>query len=61
MIANITGFKGEIIWDSSMPDGPPRKLMNSSLLEKLGWSPKISLEEGLADAYDWFKLNIHNA
>jgi GDP-L-fucose synthase len=59
-IAKIVGFEGEISWDASRPDGAPKKLMNSSLLEKLGWSAKISLENGLADAYDWFKLNVPN-
>jgi GDP-L-fucose synthase len=50
-IARVTGFQGRIEFDTSKPDGTPRKLMDSSLLRRLGWSPKVSLDEGLARAY----------
>jgi len=60
MIAKIVGFQGEISWDANRPDGAPKKLMDSSLLKKLGWSAKISLEDGLIDTYDWFKSNVPN-
>lgn len=50
-IARVTGFQGRIEFDASKPDGTPRKLMDSSLLRRLGWSPKVSLDEGLARAY----------
>lgn len=56
-IANVVGFKGEIIWDSSKPDGAPRKLMDVSRLERLGWKAKISLATGLESAYQWFLEN----
>ncbi len=49
LIAKLTGFKGKIIFDSSKPDGTPRKLMDISKLERMGWSPTISLERGLAE------------
>lgn len=57
LIKKITGFNGEIIFDTSKPDGTPRKLMDVSKLSKLGWKPKISLEEGIESVYEEFKLN----
>jgi len=51
LIARITGFKGELIWDSTKPDGTPRKLMDSSKLLVTGWRPKYDLEAGIRHAY----------
>jgi GDP-L-fucose synthase len=51
LIKKITGFSGEIINDTSKPDGTPRKLMDSSKLKAMGWEPKISLEDGIRDVY----------
>ncbi|NRD20799.1 GDP-L-fucose synthase [Winogradskyella eckloniae] len=56
-IQEIVGHKGDIVWDSSKPDGTPRKLMDSSKLEALGWQPKYTLSKGIVDTYDWFKAN----
>lgn len=56
-VAKVTGFKGVITWDSSKPDGAPRKLMDVSRLKDLGWQYSISLEEGLAQSYQWFLEN----
>lgn len=53
-IKNITGFSGKLIFDSSKPDGTPRKLMDSSKIHALGWSHKISLKEGIEKAYNDF-------
>jgi GDP-L-fucose synthase len=53
-IAKVTGFKGELDFDASKPDGAPRKLMDVSRLRSLGWQATIGLEEGLSDAYRWF-------
>ncbi len=53
-IAKVVGFQGEISWDSSKPDGTPRKLMDNSKLRSLGWQPKIGLEDGLRATYQWF-------
>ena len=47
LISEITGFKGEISWDSSKPDGTFKKLLNTSKIKSIGWAPKISLEEGI--------------
>jgi len=54
MIKSIVDFNGEIIFDSSKPDGTPRKLLDISRIKKLGWSPKTSLEEGLRATYAYF-------
>jgi GDP-L-fucose synthase len=54
----ITGFKGDIIFDDSRPDGTPRKLLDSSKIRALGWSPKITLEQGLHETYDWYCNNL---
>jgi GDP-L-fucose synthase len=53
-IARVTGFTGELRWDSTKPDGTPRKLMDVSRLAALGWKASIGLDEGLKDAYRWF-------
>ena len=53
-IQHVVGFTGDIIWDSSKPDGTPRKLMDNSKIKALGWQPKIGLQAGLADTYQWF-------
>lgn len=56
-VAEVTGFQGKLVFDSSLPDGAPRKLMDSSKLTSLGWAPKISLKQGLAQTYEWFLAN----
>jgi GDP-L-fucose synthase len=54
LIASITGFKGQIVFDATKPDGTARKLMDVTKLERLGWKASIGLREGLADTYRWF-------
>jgi GDP-L-fucose synthase len=58
LISEIVGFNGNLIFDSSMPDGNPRKLLDSTLINNLGWSAKTSLENGLKLTYDWYVKNI---
>ena len=53
-IAEVTGFKGRLVFDTSKPDGTPRKLMDVSRLAGMGWRAKITLREGLQNAYRWF-------
>ena len=60
-IARVTEYQGELKFDSSKPDGTPRKLMDVSRLKALGWQSSISLEDGLRDAYRWFVENQHQA
>jgi GDP-L-fucose synthase len=58
LIAEITGFKGSITYDTSKPDGTPRKYLDVSTLAKAGWQAKISLKDGLQKTYDWYlKMN----
>ena len=59
-VAEVTGFKGEIIWDRSKPDGTPRKLMDVSRLHTLGWRHSVALKEGLSDTFQWFLDNQEN-
>jgi GDP-L-fucose synthase len=54
MVGKIIGFEGKIVWDTSKPDGTPRKLMDSARLFALGWKPKVNLEEGIRLAYKDF-------
>ena len=54
IVAKVIGYKGEIIWDKTKPDGTPRKLLDSSEIFKTGWKPKINLEEGIKLAYNDF-------
>ena len=60
-IAEVTGFTGKLTFDTSKPDGAPRKLMDVSRLRSLGWQASISLEDGLKDAYDWYVTNVQQA
>lgn len=53
-IQEITGHQGQIIWDSSKPDGTPRKLMDVSKMNELGWKHEVDLEEGIQKTYEWF-------
>ena len=54
----MVGFKGRIVWDTSKPDGTPRKLMDVSKLGALGWKPKIGLREGLEITYASFLADV---
>ena len=54
MVKNIVGFEGKLIFDSSMPDGNPRKLIDSSKINSMGWHPKTKLEDGIELSYNWF-------
>jgi GDP-L-fucose synthase len=54
LIAGVVGFHGAVHFDSSKPDGAPRKLLDSRRIGELGWAPSISLEDGLRQTYDDF-------
>lgn len=60
-LARVTGYRGQLVFDATKPDGTPRKLMDAGRLRALGWQPKISLEEGLASAYAWYVENVEQA
>jgi GDP-L-fucose synthase len=55
LVAELAGFKGELAWDSSKPDGTPRKVLDVSKAKALGWTPKISLREGIASTIAWYR------
>ncbi|MGY8995579.1 MAG: NAD-dependent epimerase/dehydratase family protein, partial [Alphaproteobacteria bacterium] len=58
IVGEVVGFNGEIVYDTSKPDGTPRKLIDSSRLAALGWASGIGLKDGLAQAYHWFLENV---
>ena len=60
-VCDVLGFDGKLEFDTSKPDGTPRKLLDISKIKSLGWSPRISLREGIADAYRWFCDNYSEA
>jgi GDP-L-fucose synthase len=55
LICDVVGFDGELAWDTTKPDGTPRKLLDITKLEGLGWKPSISLREGIGRTYEWFR------
>jgi GDP-L-fucose synthase len=57
-IQKVVGHEGEINWDSSKPDGTPRKLMNVDRLKEMGWQANIDLKDGIQDTYQWFLENV---
>ena len=63
LISEIVGYEGPIKWDTSRPNGTPRKLLDTSKINSLGWSPKISLVEGVTSTYEWFlgEINKNNS
>jgi GDP-L-fucose synthase len=54
-IADYSGFKGDIIWDKTKPDGTPRKILDSERIISLGWKPIVTLEEGIRDTISWYR------
>ncbi len=61
IVRKTVGYEGEVIWNSDMPDGTPRKLCDVTKLHELGWTHKVELEEGVKLAYEWFKENVDKA
>jgi GDP-L-fucose synthase len=59
MVKSIVGFEGDIIWDDAKPDGTPRKLMDVSRLNNLGWHYKTELQDGIQLAYQDFKKTLN--
>jgi GDP-L-fucose synthase len=56
-IANLTGFTGKVLWDSNRPDGTPRKVLDSTKINKLGWKAAITLDQGIAATVEWYQEN----
>ena len=57
-IADVIGFKGEIVWDTSKPNGTPRKVLNVDKIKSLGWEPKVGLREGIEKTYELYKDSL---
>jgi GDP-L-fucose synthase len=57
LICDVVGFDGELAWDTTKPDGTPRKLLDVTKLRALGWKPSIPLRDGITQTYDWFLAN----
>jgi GDP-L-fucose synthase len=57
IIVKVVGYTGKINWDTTKPNGTPRKLMDSSKIKSIGWKPQVNLQEGLEKTYEWFKGN----
>ena len=60
LISEKINFKGEIIWDTSKPDGTPRKLLNISRIKRLGWEPKINIEDGIEETVKNYKYELNS-
>lgn len=60
MVADIIGYKGEITYNREYPDGSPKKLLDSSKINEMGWKSLISLEKGIKETYEWFLENYNN-
>jgi GDP-L-fucose synthase len=60
LIAQVTGYNGEIEWDTSKPDGTPRKLLDVGRINKLGWRSEITLEHGVSSTYEWYLKALEN-
>ena len=58
LVKTVTGFTGDIVFDTTKPDGTPRKLMDTSRINSLGWTPKIKLEQGLESVYRDYVLHL---
>jgi GDP-L-fucose synthase len=57
LICDVVGFDGELAWDTTKPDGTPRRLLDVTKLRALGWKPAIPLRDGIARTYEWFRAN----
>jgi GDP-L-fucose synthase len=61
LIADVVGYRGELKWDLTKPDGAPRKLLDSARIQSLGWKPHVGLVEGVAETYRWYVRQVETA
>ena len=55
IVSDVVGYPGQTIWDTSKPNGTPRKVLNVDKIKSLGWKSKISLKDGIKTTYEWYK------
>jgi GDP-L-fucose synthase len=55
IVSDVVGYPGQTTWDTSKPNGTPRKVLNVDKIKSLGWKPKISLKDGIKTTYEWYK------
>ena len=58
VIVDVTGYKNNYEWDTSKPNGTPRKVLNVDRMKSLDWQPKISLRQGIEQTYEWYKNTL---
>jgi GDP-L-fucose synthase len=58
LVATLAGYSGDVRWDTTKPDGTPRKVMDVSRVQKLGWYSQIGLEKGIAETIEWYRREI---
>ena len=58
LVVKAVGFEGEVVWDSTKPDGTPRKLIDVSKLHSLGWTHKVEIEDGVRMLFDWYQDSL---
>jgi GDP-L-fucose synthase len=61
LVVEVVGYEGELLFDKTKPDGMPRKLMSNAKIANLGWRPRLTLRDGLADSYAWYLANVEGA
>ena len=61
LVSDLVGYRGQIAWDEEKPDGTPRKVLDVSRINSLGWQSQVGLEDGIRDTYEWFKRNRAHA
>ena len=61
LVKRIVGFDGSLVFDTTKPDGTPRKLLDVERLTRLGWRPATTLEQGIASTYEWFLTHVESA
>ncbi len=58
IVSEVVGYKGDVSWDQSKPDGTPQKLFDISQIKRLGWKPNIDLKDGIRSVYEWYLKSV---
>ena len=60
MVKEIVGFEGQIVWDTSKPNGTMKRPLNINKIKKMGWFPKVNLYDGIRMTFEWYVTNVSN-